>query len=70
MHRPHLEGSLPTISSTTASHELAPQIGIVLLSSSTFERFKTTKQHTQIGHLRSLQIFNASVGEDKTENVP
>jgi lysophospholipase L1-like esterase len=34
-----------------------------------FERFKTTGQYTQIGHLHNSQIFNAGVGGDKIENV-
>jgi lysophospholipase L1-like esterase len=61
-HQPQLESSAENISS-------APQIDIVLLGDSMFERFKTTGNYTQIGQLHYPQVFNAGVGGDKIENV-
>jgi hypothetical protein len=69
VHRPQLESSPSTISSATISPEFLPQIDIVLLGSSTLERFKTTGKHTQIGQLPYPHVFNAGVGGDKIENV-
>lgn len=60
-HQPQLEHLL----STNAS----PSIEIVLLGSSTIERFKTTGKNTQLGQLHFPQAFNAGVGGDKIENI-
>lgn len=68
-HRPQLESLPSTSPSATQPSPLPPQIDIVLLGDSMFERFKTTGKHTQIGQLRYPQVFNAGVGGDKIENV-
>lgn len=63
-HRPQLNEH-----SSSTSAELLPQIDIVLLGDSMFERFKTTGRQTQIGQLRYPRLFNAGVGGDRIENV-